>query len=369
MADIVIPAELLPRDGRFGSGPAKIRQQQVDVLASLGSTLLGTSHRQPPVKNLVAQIQANLLELFEAPAGYEVLLSNGGASFFWDSATFHLIRERSLHAQAGEFGAKFSTAVAKSPHLATPVLVEAEPGTAALPQRAEGVDLYAWAHNETSTGVLTPVQRIDDDAALTVVDGTSAAGGVPIDISQTDAYYFSGQKNFSADGGIWFAVVSPAAIERIEELGSRWAPQSLALPDVVANSRANQTLNTPALSTLILMHEQLQWFLENGGLSWSTGRSATSSGLLYDWAADHEVVSPFVTQREYQSPVVVTLEFADHVPAAKIAQILRAHGIIDVEPYRKLGRNQLRVATFPSVDPSDVQALIASIDYVLAQLL
>lgn len=369
MAFVTIPTELLPTDGRFGSGPARVRPEQSAALAAVGTTVLGTSHRQAPVKDLVARIQAGLADLFDAPEGYRVLLSNGGSTFFWDSATFHLIRQRSAHGQAGEFGSKFTGAARRAPWLSEPHVVEAEPGSAAVPTPVDGVDLYAWAQNETSTGVKAPVRRVEAPGALTVIDATSAAGGIEIDITQTDVYYFAGQKNFSADGGIWFALASPAAVERIEELASeRWAPQSLDLAQVLVNSKAHQTLNTPAISTLVLFEEQLQWILGQGGLGWATTRTRTSSDLLYRWAESAEYASPFVADPELRSPVVVTLEFDANVPAAQLTSILRGNGIVDVEPYRKLGRNQLRVATFPSVDPADVEALISSIEYVVERL-
>jgi phosphoserine aminotransferase len=370
---IVIPAGLLPADGRFGSGPSKVRPEQVAALAAVGGTLLGTSHRQPPVRTLVGRIRADLAQLFSLPAGYEVALGNGGATFFWDLATLCLVRERAQHASFGEFGAKFAAATSRAPFLAEPSLRSAEPGALASPELEDGVDLYAWPHNETSTGVMAPVRRLPsstEQGALTVVDATSAAGGLPVDVAQTDAYYFAPQKSFASDGGLWLALLSPAAIERSAELesGGRWVPQSLSLRAAVASSRQDQTLNTPAIATLVLMAEQLTWLLARGGLDWAAHRTATSAQHLYGWAGARDWASPFVTDPAARSTVVGTIDLSPTIDAARVAAVLRANGVVDVEPYRKLGRNQLRVAMFPAIDPGDVQALTACIDHVVERL-
>ncbi|MCL2424277.1 MAG: phosphoserine transaminase [Micrococcales bacterium] len=368
---ITIPADLLPGDGRFGCGPSKVRAAQVQALAHTG--LLGTSHRQAPVKSLVGKVRAGLGELLSIPDGYEVVLGNGGSTAFWDVATVCLVEHRSAHGVFGEFGAKFAGCVTGAPFLAEPVVARAEPGSVAVPQRTEGVDLYAWPHNETSTGALAPVKPVAgarDDQALVVVDATSAAGGVMVDISATDVYFFAPQKSFAADGGLWLAVLSPAAVERAArvEASGRWVPSFLSLTTAVTNSRADQTLNTPAIATLVLLGEQLDWLLSNGGLRWAADRTATSSGHLYSWAEACEVATPFVTDPALRSPVVVTVDLADQVDAATVAAVLRANGVVDTEPYRKLGRNQLRIATFPAVEPDDVLALTACLDYVIDAL-
>ncbi|MEJ1092273.1 phosphoserine transaminase [Microbacterium istanbulense] len=366
---IEIPRELLPVDGRFGCGPSKVRPAQIEALASVGTTLLGTSHRQAPVKNLVGSVRERLAGLFRVPEGYEVLLGNGGSTAFWDAAAFGLIERRSQNLVFGEFGGKFAAAAA-APWLESPDVRKAEPGTGARPEIVEGVDVYAWPHNETSTGVAAPVTRVQADGALTVIDATSAAGGIDFDAAQADVYYFAPQKNLGSDGGLWFALASPAAIERIERIAAsdRYIPEFLSLKNAVDNSRLNQTLNTPALATLHLLDSQLGWIQDNGGLTWAAARTAESSGLLYDWATASEVATPFVADAADRSPVVVTIDFADTIDAAAIAKELRANGIVDTEPYRKLGRNQLRIATFVSIEPDDVRRLIGSIDYVLERL-
>ena len=366
---IEIPSELLPVDGRFGCGPSKVRPAQIEALASVGTTLLGTSHRQAPVKNLVGSVRERLAGLFRVPEGYEVLLGNGGSTAFWDAAAFGLIERRSQNLVFGEFGGKFAAAAA-APWLESPDVRKAEPGTGARPEIVEGVDVYAWPHNETSTGVAAPVTRVQADGALTVIDATSAAGGIDFDAAQADVYYFAPQKNLGSDGGLWFALASPAAIERIERIAAsdRYIPEFLSLKNAVDNSRLNQTLNTPALATLHLLDSQLGWIQDNGGLTWAAARTAESSGLLYDWATASEVATPFVADAADRSPVVVTIDFADTIDAAAIAKELRANGIVDTEPYRKLGRNQLRIATFVSIEPDDVRRLIGSIDYVLERL-
>ncbi len=368
---MTVPAELLPGDGRFGSGPSKVRPAQVTGLVDSG--LLGTSHRQHPIRSLVGRIRTGLGDLFSLPDGYEVALGNGGSTAFWDVATACLVEHRSAHGAFGEFGAKFTQCVAGAPFLADPVVVRAEPGSVAVPTRTDGVDVYAWPHNETSTGALAPVLPIPgarDDGALIVIDGTSAAGGVAVDVSATDVYYFAPQKSFASDGGLWLALLSPAAVERAArvEASGRWVPSFLSLTAAVTSSRADQTVNTPAIGTLVMLAAQIDWMLEHGGLGWAARRSATSSGHLYSWADARDVAQPFVADPAYRSPVVVTVDLAPQVDAASVAAVLRANGIVDTEPYRRLGRNQLRIATFPAVEPDDVLALTACLDYVIDAL-
>lgn len=370
---VTIPDHLLPADGRFGSGPAKVRDAQVRALTAAGRTLLGTSHRQAPVKHLVGRVRAGLGELFSLPDGYEVALGNGGSTAFWDLATLCLVERRSAHAVFGEFGSKFAAAAARAPFLDEPVLTSVAPGTSAVPALADGVDAYAWPHNETSTGAVAPVRRVlgsADQGALVLVDATSGAGGLAVDVSQTDAYYFAPQKSFASDGGLWLAVLSPAAVERAARVESsgRWVPEFLSLTTAVQNSRADQTLNTPAIATLVMLAEQVDWMLANGGLAWCAERTATSAGHLYGWAEARDWASPFVADPEQRSPVVGTIDLAPEIEAPTVAKILRAHGIVDVEPYRKLGRNQLRVAMFPAVEPDDVLALTACLDHVVDRL-
>lgn len=371
MAEIKIPSNLLPADGRFGCGPSKVRPEQLAFTNSLATGVLGTSHRQAPVKNLVASVQQGLLDMFNAPEGYEILLANGGATTFWDSAVHTLIENKSQHQVFGEFGSKFAKAAATAPFLEAPDVREATPGTSSQNEAIAGVDVYAYPHNETSTGVMTEVRRVSGDSgSLTVVDATSAAGGINFDASQVDVYYFSPQKNFAADGGIWFALTSPEAIERIERISQsgRYIPETLNLKGAVDNSRLHQTLNTPALATLALMDEQVRWINSNGGLAWADARTKESSALLYAWAERTEGVTPFVAKSSDRSQVVVTIDFDDNIDASQISKALRQNGIVDTEPYRKLGRNQLRIATFTAIDPADVQALIACIDYVMARI-
>ncbi|KJL23514.1 Phosphoserine aminotransferase [Microbacterium azadirachtae] len=363
---IEIPRELLPVDGRFGCGPSKIRPEQVSTLAAVGSSLLGTSHRQAPVKNLVRSVREGLSSLFRLPEGYEIILGNGGSTAFWDAAAFGLIENRAQNLVSGEFGGKFAKAAA-APWLQAPDVRNAEPGARAEAEIVDGVDVYAWPHNETSTGVASPIRRVAADGALTVIDATSAAGGIDFDVTETDVYYFAPQKNLGSDGGLWFAAVSPAAIERIERIAAsgRYIPEFLSLKNAVDNSRLEQTLNTPALTTLHLLDSQLQWINGNGGLAWAAARTAESSQELYRWAEASPVATPFVADPADRSPVVATIDFDDSVDAAAVAKTLRANGIVDTEPYRKLGRNQLRIATFVSIEPDDVRQLIRSIDYAL----
>lgn len=371
MSEIRIPEAIKPSDGRFGSGPSKVRPAQIEALATRGAALLGTSHRQKPVKSLVGRVRSGLTELLSLPDGYEIVLGNGGSTAFWDIATFNLIEKQSQHVALGEFSSKFAEAAKAFPGIDAEV-IKADPGTATAPIARGGVDAYALVHNETSTGVaVTPVRPSGADAdAIVLVDATSAAGGLAVDISQTDAYYFAPQKSFASDGGLWLAAMSPAAIERVARIHGtgRWIPAFLDLQIAIDNSRLDQTYNTPALTTLFLLAEQVDWINAQGGLSWATARTAESSGRLYDWAERTEYASPFVTDPGVRSKVVGTIDFADSVDAAEVAKVLRANGIVDIEPYRKLGRNQLRVAMFPAVEPDDVQALTVCIDFVVSQL-
>jgi phosphoserine aminotransferase len=363
-----IPAELKPADGRFGCGPSKVRPEALAKLAEQ-SALMGTSHRQAPVRDLVGRVRGGLLELFSAPDDYEVVLGNGGTTAFWDAAAAWLVRERALHLTYGEFSQKFAKVTAGAPFLADPILIEADPGDAPAPVADAAADVIAWAHNETSTGVMVPVARPQGaDKALVLVDATSGAAGLPVDAAQADAYYFAPQKAFGADGGLWLALLSPAAIERIEQLDgapNRWQPGFLSLKTALDNSRKEQTYNTPALATLILLGDQIEWMLAGGGLEWCVRRTSASSGHLYGWAERSDFATPFVADPAKRSLVVGTIDFDDSVDAAVIAATLRANGIVDVEPYRKLGRNQLRVGMFPAVDPADVEALTACIDWVV----
>ena len=369
---ITIPDSLKPADGRFGAGPSKVRVEALQALAGTGTSLLGTSHRQAPVKNLVGRVREGISDLFSLPEGYEVVLGNGGATAFWDIATFGLIRERSQHLSFGEFSSKFATAAKAAPFLGEPTVIKSDTGTRPSPEAEAGVDVYAWAHNETSTGVMAPVRRVDgaDDGALVLVDATSGAGGLPVDISQADAYYFAPQKNFASDGGLWIAVMSPAALERAAEIAAtdRWVPAFLDLPTAIDNSTKNQTYNTPSVATLFLMAEQLDWVNGQGGLDFAVGRTTDSSSRLYTWAEKTAYTTPYVANPAERSLVIGTIDFDDAVDAAAVAKTLRANGIVDVEPYRKLGRNQLRVAMFPAVDPADVEALTACIDHVVEKL-
>ncbi|MGP9020182.1 phosphoserine transaminase [Streptomyces sp. BR1] len=372
MAEIQIPADMKPADGRFGAGPSKVRTEALDALAATGTSLLGTSHRQAPVKNLVGEVRQGVRDLFSLPEGYEVILGNGGSTAFWDVATHGLIENKSQHLNFGEFSSKFAKAAKLAPWLAEPSVIASEPGTHPEPAAEAGVDVYALTHNETSTGVAAPVKRVAgaDEGALVLVDATSGAGGLPVDITESDVYYFAPQKSFASDGGLWLAVFSPAALERAARIhaSGRHIPEFFSLPTAIDNSLKNQTYNTPALSTLFLLNEQLKWINGQGGLEWSTGRTAASSNALYGWAEESKHATPFVTDPAKRSQVIGTIDFADEIDAAAIAKVLRANGIVDTEPYRKLGRNQLRIAMFPAIDPADVEALTACIDYVIDQL-
>ncbi|MEU5437845.1 phosphoserine transaminase [Streptomyces sp. NPDC020719] len=372
MAEIQIPADMKPADGRFGAGPSKVRTQALDALAATGTSLLGTSHRQAPVKNLVGEVRQGVRDLFSLPEGYEVILGNGGSTAFWDVATHGLIENRSQHLNFGEFSSKFAKAAKLAPWLAEPSVIASEPGTHPDPAAEAGVDVYALTHNETSTGVAAPIKRVAgaDEGALVLVDATSGAGGLPVDITESDVYYFAPQKSFASDGGLWLAVFSPAALERAARIhaSGRHIPEFFSLPTAIDNSLKNQTYNTPALSTLFLLNEQLKWINGQGGLAWSSGRTKDSSTRLYTWAEESKHATPFVTDPAKRSQVIGTIDFADEIDAAAIAKVLRANGIVDTEPYRKLGRNQLRIAMFPAIDPADVEALTACIDYVIDQL-
>ncbi|MEW2312373.1 phosphoserine transaminase [Streptomyces sp. NPDC006864] len=372
MADIQIPADIKPADGRFGAGPSKVRTEALDALAATGTSLLGTSHRQAPVKNLVGEVRDGVRALFSLPEGYEVILGNGGSTAFWDVATHGLIDAKSQHLNFGEFSSKFAKAAKLAPWLSDPTVIASDPGTHPEPQAETGVDVYAFTHNETSTGVAAPVKRVAgaDEGALVLVDATSGAGGLPVDITESDVYYFAPQKSFASDGGLWIGVFSPAALERAARIhaSGRHVPEFFSLPTAIDNSLKNQTYNTPALSTLFLLNEQLKWMNTQGGLDFTTGRTAASSGHLYGWADESKYATPFVTDPAKRSQVIGTIDFADEIDAAAVAKVLRANGIVDTEPYRKLGRNQLRVAMFPAIDPADVQALTACIDYVIEKL-
>lgn len=372
-----IPDELKPGDGRFGCGPSKVRPDALARLASEGAAVMGTSHRQKPVKGLVAEIRSGLRELFSAPDGYEVALGNGGATAFWDAAAFGLVERRSAHLSFGEFSQKFATVTKGAPFLDDPVIVSADPGDVPDPAALgaavgdDGADLLAWAHNETSTGVMAPITRpAGSEAALVAVDATSGAGGLPVDLTLLDAYYFAPQKCFAADGGLWLALLSPAAQERIAALhaSERWIPEFLSLHTALENSVKDQTYNTPAVATLFLLCDQITWMLEHGGLDWCVSRSRASSEHLYGWAESTSYTTPFVADPAKRSLVVGTVDFEDSIDAAAVAATLRSNGIVDVEPYRKLGRNQLRVGMFPAVETADVEALTACIDWVVERL-
>ncbi|MEN9753140.1 MAG: hypothetical protein RL670_831 [Actinomycetota bacterium] len=371
MPEIQIPAAILPADGRFGCGPSRLREAQLQAFQTEGAKLMGTSHRQAPVKNLVKQVQEGLFELFHSPDGYEVVLGNGGSTAFWDVASHSLAEGRSQALVHGEFGAKFAAAL-RAPWLQTPTVIEGEPGSRLELDAEAGVSSYVYPQNETSTGVVAPVRRVAgaDPGALFFTDATSAAGGIDFDPLATDVYYFAPQKNFASDGGLWFALMSPAAIERAERIAKsdRYIPEFLSLKVAIDNSRLNQTLNTPAVATLFLMNEQVKWMNANGGLKWADARTRAASGHLYDWAEASSFATPFVANPEHRSNVVVTIDFDASIDAASVAKVLRNNGVVDVEPYRKLGRNQLRVATFTATELSEVQALTEAIDYVVAAL-
>jgi phosphoserine aminotransferase len=371
-AGFVIPAGLLPSDGRFGSGPTKIRDAQIEALTAAGRSLLGTSHRQAPVRRLVQRVRDGLAALFGLPDDYLVVLGNGGTTAFWDIAAFGLVSRRAQHLSFGEFSAKFAKVTQTAPWLADPSVRTSRPGTHPAAQAEAGIDAYALTHNETSTGVAMPIRRVPgaDEGALILVDATSAAGGMAVDAGEFDAYYFAPQKSFGSDGGLWIALMSPAAVERAARIAAsdRYIPEFLSLEVAIENSRLEQTYNTPALATLVLLAEQVDWMLGQGGMAWADARTATSSGILYNWAEKSPTAAPFVTDPAQRSQVVVTIDFAESVQASALSAALRANGILDTDSYRKLGRNQLRIGTFPAVEPADVEALTACIDYVLDRL-
>ena len=368
--NLKIPTDLLPRDGRFGAGPSKIRAEQLAALVADGTAYMGTSHRQATVRNKVAEVRDGLGDLFGLPDGYEVLLGNGGTTCFWDAATFHLVSEHSQHLSFGEFSSKFASGVQAAPHLSDPQIIKSDAGTHPYAVADDSVDLYALTHNETSTGVMMNIERPKGAKGLVAVDATSGAGGLMVDPTQFDCYYFAPQKSFASDGGLWLAICSPAAIERIETLSSsgRWTPAFFDLKIALDNSRLNQTYNTPALATIHMLASQIKWMNDNGGLSFSSGRSRQSAEILYTWAEASDFATPFVSNPTERSNVVGTIDFSDDVDAALIAKVLRANGVVDTEPYRKLGRNQLRIAMFPSVDPEDVASLCASINFIVGNL-
>ncbi|WP_010542125.1 phosphoserine transaminase [Dietzia alimentaria] len=366
-----IPADLKPADGRFGCGPSKVRPEQIAAVSDAASSVMGTSHRQPPVKDVVGRVRDGLSSLFSLPDGYEVVLGNGGTTAFWDAAAFGLVREKSLHLTYGEFSSKFAKVTGGAPFLADPIVISSDPGTAPEPTSDPSVDLIGWAHNETSTGVMLPVSRpAGSENALVAIDATSGAGGLPVDIRDTDVYYFAPQKCFASDGGIWVSIMSPAALDRVAEIAAtdRWCPDFLSLPTAVENSAKNQTYNTPAVATLLMFANQIEWMNEQGGLDWCVARTKDSSSRLYDWAESSSFATPFVTEPAHRSQVVGTIDLDDSIDAAKVAKTLRANGIVDTEPYRKLGRNQLRIGMFPAIDPDDITQLTRSIDHVVARL-
>ena len=371
MSEIKIPDSIKPRDGRFGSGPSKVRPEALQALVASGSSIIGTSHRQKPVKNVVHRVREGLSSLFDLPEGYEVILGNGGTTAFWDIATFGLIEKKSQHLSFGEFSSKFAACAKEAPFLDEPTVIKAEPGSHPVAQAEAGVDVYALTHNETSTGVMAPIKRpTGTDGALVLVDATSAAGGIEVSAKEYDCYYFAPQKSFASDGGLWLALMSPEAIARVEKIKAtnRWVPAFFDLGIAIENSRLDQTYNTPALLTLMLLADQIEWFNSNGGMSFSAGRTKESSSTLYSWAEKTSYTTPFVTDPAMRSQVVGTINFDEAIDATKIAATLRANGIVDTEPYRKLGKNQLRIAMFPSVDPADVAALTQCIDYVVEAL-
>jgi len=370
--EIQIPSELLPADGRFGCGPSKVRPEQIEAVRAATTTLMGTSHRKPPIKELVGSVRAGITDLFELPEGWEVVLGNGGTTVFWDAATFGLVEQRSQHLSFGEFSSKFAAACTAAPHLAEPSIITAEPGSHPEPVAEAGIDVYALTHNETSTGVAMPLTRPGgaDDGALVAVDATSGAGGLRWDTSQVDAYYFAPQKCFAADGGLWLAACSPAAVERIERIAAsdRWCPASIDLGIALKNSRSNQTYNTPAVATLVMLDSQLRWMNEHGGLEWCASRSDRSAATMYGWAERSEFAFPYVADPAQRSSVVATIDLDDSVPADDVNAALRANGVLDTDGYRKLGRNQLRIGMFPAIEPDDIEALTACIDHVVAAL-
>ena len=371
MSDIKIPDNLRPRDGRFGCGPSKIRPEALSSLAASGASILGTSHRQKAVKNVVGRVRTGLSSLFNLPDGYEVVLGNGGSTAFWDIATFGLIEKKSQHLSFGEFSSKFASAAKEAPFLDEPTVIKSEPGSHPLPVAEAGVDVYALTHNETSTGVAMPIKRpAGTDGALVLVDATSAAGGLDVAAQEFDTYYFAPQKSFASDGGLWLSLMSPAAIARVAKIkeSGRWVPAFFDLTIAIENSRLDQTYNTPAVATLMLLADQIEWMNTNGGMFFAAGRSAKSAEIMYSWAEKTSYTTPFVADPAMRSKVVATINFDDAIDALEIAKVLRANGIVDTEPYRKLGKNQLRIGMFPSVDPDDISALTKCIEFVVENL-
>jgi len=371
MAEIKIPDSLKPKDGRFGCGPSKIRDEALENLVKSGASILGTSHRQKPVKGVVNRVRTGLNSLFNLPEGYEVVMGNGGSTAFWDVATFGLIEKKSQHLSFGEFSSKFASAAKEAPFLDDPSIIKSEPGSHPLPVIEKGVDVYALTHNETSTGVSMPIKRpAGSDGALVLVDATSAAGGLNVTAAEFDAYYFAPQKSFASDGGLWIALMSPAAIARVEKIkaSGRWVPAFFDLSIAIENSRLDQTYNTPAVATLMLLADQIEWMNSNGGLAFATGRSAKSAEIIYSWAEKTSYTTPFVTEPAMRSNVVATINFEDGIDALEIAKTLRANKIVDTEPYRKLGKNQLRIGMFPAIDPEDVRALTSCIEHVVTEM-
>jgi phosphoserine aminotransferase len=370
--EIVIPADLLPSDGRFGAGPSKVRPEQIQALVEKSVSVMGTSHRQKPVKTEVAQLRSGLAKMFSIPAGYEVVIGNGGTTAFWEVATFGLIRDRAQFLTFGEFGSKFASSAKAAPFLGEQSVIKSEPGDAPAFAAQAGLDAYCTPHNETSTGVAIPPVRPAgaDKDALVLIDATSGAGGLPVDLNQVDVYYFSPQKCFASDGGLFVAIMSPAAIARAEEIkaSGRYIPAFLDLMTAIENSRLDQTYNTPAVATILMMNEQVKWFNANGGLDWCVSRTKESSDAIYEWAMASDYATPFVTDPAKRSQVVATVDFDEAIDAEAVAKVLRANGVVDTEPYRKLGRNQLRISVFPAVEPSDVRQLLKCIDFVIAQL-
>lgn len=371
MSDIKIPENLKPKDGRFGCGPSKIRPEALQALAASGSSILGTSHRQKAVKNVVNRVRTGLTSLFDLPEGYEVVLGNGGSTAFWDIATFNLIEKKSQHLSFGEFSSKFAAAAKESPFLEEPSVIKSEAGTHPISVAEAGVDVYALTHNETSTGVAMPIKRpANTDGALVLVDATSAAGGLEVSAKEFDAYYFAPQKSFASDGGLWISLMSPAAIERVAKIkeGGRWVPAFFDLNIAIENSRLDQTYNTPAVATLLLLAEQIEWMNSNGGMKFVAGRTAKSAEIMYSWAEKTSYTTPFVTDPAMRSNVVATINFDEGIDALEIAKVLRANGIVDTEPYRKLGKNQLRIGMFPAIDPDDISALTQCIEFVVSNM-
>jgi len=372
VTDVTIPADLLPADGRFGAGPSKIAPGALDALAATGASIMGTSHRQAPVKNTVGRVREGLGNFFDLPEGYEVVFGNGGATAFWDIATFGLIREKSQHLTFGEFSSKFAAAAKQAPWLADPSVIKSDPGTRPVAVAEEGIDVYGWAHNETSTAVMAPVIRPagSSDDSLVLIDATSGAGGLPVDLNQVDVYYFAPQKCFASEGGVWFAIMSPKALARVAEIkaSGRFIPAFFDLQTAIDNSRLNQTYNTPSIATFFLMAEQLDWMNANGALKGMVERTTASSDALYGWAERTAYTTPYVAKAEERSLVIGTIDFDDNIDAAQIAKILRANGVVDTEPYRKLGRNQLRIAMYPAIDPADIVKLTQCIDHVVGAL-